>query len=133
MNTTQTTFDIAELASLAELSSRTIRYYEERGLISPLERGRGHRRRYGPEALERLRFIARLKKLGLTLGEIAALNLAFDQGNTPAMLDELERLLGEHLEQLGERVRELRQLDKQLRSYLKRIRAKRDRLDSSKA
>ncbi len=128
MNPDDAVYDIASLASEANVSARTIRYYEERGLISHLERGRGRRRRYGPDALERLRFIARLKKFGLTLGEIAALNQSFDRGNTPGMLDELEHMLVEHIGRLGQRMRDLEQLEVDLTTYLERIRSKKEML-----
>ncbi|HHN75074.1 MAG TPA: MerR family transcriptional regulator [Acidobacteria bacterium] len=118
-------FDISELARRAAVSSRTIRYYEELGLLHPAARGGGGRRLYDLEALERLQFISRLKTLGLTLDEIGALARAFDAGSTPAMLDELERLLDAHIEEVTDRVRQLEQLGRQLREYRQRIRARR--------
>ena len=120
-------WDIAGLARSAEVSARTIRYYEELGLVRPTGRGTSNRRLYGPDALERLRFIGRLKSLGLTLDEIAELNRSFERGNTPAMLDDLDEMLGERLEQIAERRRELAQLQKDLNRYRARIRERRQR------
>lgn len=121
-------WDIAELAREAALSARTIRYYEELGLVKPTGRGTSNRRLYGADALERLRFIGRLKSLGLTLDEIAELNRSFDRGNTPAMLDDLDEMLGERLAQLAEKKRELAQLQKDLDRYRARIRERRQRM-----
>jgi DNA-binding transcriptional MerR regulator len=121
------TFDIAELARQAGVSARTIRYYEELGLVRASSRGPGGRRLYDADAAERLRFIARLKTLGLTLDEIGALNGAFEVGSTPAMLAELEGVLDEHIASLDERIEDLRALDRQLRDYRERIRSRKKR------
>ncbi len=122
-------FDIAELARRTGLSSRTLRYYGELGLVLPEGRGPGRRRRYGREALERIRFIRRLKKLGLTLMEIGELNQSFGSGQTASMLARLEALLENHLGRVRRRIEELHALEKELQSYRKRIRNKRNRPD----
>lgn len=60
---------IGELAELAGVTPRTIRYYTAEGLLPPPET-RGKYARYGPEHLERLRMIARMKEEYLPLAEI---------------------------------------------------------------
>ena len=66
---------IGELAALVGTTPRTIRYYEELGLLpAPLEREAGRHRLYTPEHAERLRELLRLKELlGLSLEELRAL------------------------------------------------------------
>ena len=113
--------DISALAKEAGMSSRSIRYYGERGLLKAEERGNGGRRLYGPDALERLRFIQRLKHLGLTLEEIGRLNQAFDRGQTPALLDDLHQLLQTRRTEVTTRIQELHQLDQELKDYQARI------------
>jgi DNA-binding transcriptional MerR regulator len=113
--------DIASLAKTAGVSSRTIRYYGELGLLPAEERGPGRRRLYGPDARKRLAFIARLKSLGLTLDEIGELNTTFDEGRTPAMLERLDSLLDHHLAALTSRMNELKGLENELASYRDRI------------
>lgn len=113
--------DIASLAKTAGVSSRTIRYYGELGLLPAEERGPGGRRLYGPDARKRLAFIARLKSLGLTLDEIGELNTTFDEGRTPAMLERLDSLLDHHLAALTSRMNELKGLENELASYRDRI------------
>lgn len=120
-----TLFDIADLARAAGVSARTIRYYGELGLLDAEARGPGGRRRFGSEALERLRFIARLKQLGMTLEEIGALNDAFASGRTSAMLARLLPMLDARLLQVDERLGELQRLRADLTSYRDRIRSKR--------
>jgi len=122
--------DISELARLAGVSSRTIRYYGELGLVIPDGRGPGGRRLFSPDAVERLRFINRLKHLGMRLDDIGQLNAAFEKGNTPAMLNELDSLLEERLQDLTIRLSELESLSAELQTYRERIRSKRERFNN---
>lgn len=126
MGTSQSkVFDIAELAQAAGVSARTIRYYGELGLLEAEARGPGGRRRFGADALDRLRFIARLKQLGMTLDEIGALNEAFTSGRTSALLARLLPMLEIRLLQVDERLAELERLRTDLGNYRDRIRSKR--------
>lgn len=120
-------WDIAALAREGQVSSRTIRYYSELGLLRATGRGPGGRRLYAEDALERLRFITRLKRLGLTLEQIGALNRAFDRGQTPGMLARLDQMLGEQLERARVRLQELHALERDLQDYRLRIQ---ERLDA---
>lgn len=61
-------YTIGDLAKQFELSLRTLRFYESRGLLSP--RRQGLRRIYGRKDTERLIVVLKAKKLGLTLSEI---------------------------------------------------------------
>ncbi len=66
-------FQIGEVADRAGLSLRTIRYYEEIGLVTPSGRTEGGFRLYTDADVERLQLIKTLKPLGLsleTMGEI---------------------------------------------------------------
>ena len=66
---------IREVCDQTGLSARTVRYYEELGLLPGVRRRNGGRRVYAADELERLRFIQRLKTLGLSLAEIRELEL----------------------------------------------------------
>lgn len=61
--------DIAAVVRLTGLTSRTLRYYEARGLLKPLRSYSG-RRYYGPADLERIHQIVTLKRAGLSLADI---------------------------------------------------------------
>lgn len=63
---------IGELSERAKVSHRTIHYYERLGLMKPAEREGVGYRYYDDIALKRLEKIAALKRLGLSLDEIAA-------------------------------------------------------------
>jgi DNA-binding transcriptional MerR regulator len=109
---------ISEVSSQTGLSARTIRYYEELGLLPGVRRRAGGRRVYGPDEIERLRFIARLKALGLTLGEIGELNAVYAiGGSTEAMLQRLDPLLTQRLQEVDARMRELGDLRDEIQKY----------------
>ena len=100
------------------LSARTVRYYEELGLLPGVRRRIGGRRVYGPDELERLRFINRLKALGLALSEIKELNAVYAiAGSTRALLERLDNLLGTQLIDLDRRIAELRLLHGEMSKY----------------
>ncbi|MGN6408077.1 MAG: MerR family transcriptional regulator, partial [Curtobacterium sp.] len=64
---------IGELAERAGMSLRTIRHYDEVGLLVPSGRTTGGFRVYTEQDLERLLVIRRMKPLGFTLDEMAEL------------------------------------------------------------
>ena len=68
-----TAMTIGALARAAGVNVETVRYYERRGLLAIPSRGQSGYRQYGDEALWRLQFVARAKRLGFTLSEIAEL------------------------------------------------------------
>jgi len=109
---------IAEVCARTGLSARTLRYYEEIGLLPDVRRSEGGRRVYGPDALERLGFIQRLKALGLSLAEIRELNAVYAiGGSTEALLGRLHELLGQHLEDVDRRLTALADLRSELVRY----------------
>ena len=113
---------ISELAEKTGLSARTLRYYEELGLLPGVRRRAGGRRVYGRDELERLRFIQRLKRLGLSLAEIRELNAVHGiQGSTRAMLVRLEELLERQLRDVDGRLGELMSLRDQIQKYREHV------------
>lgn len=73
MTTTDATMHIGELADRTGLSLRTIRHYDEIGLLKPSGRSEGGFRLYTGSDLERLLVIRRMKPLGFSLDEMAEL------------------------------------------------------------
>jgi DNA-binding transcriptional MerR regulator len=62
---------IGDIAALVGVSTRTLRYYEERGIFTPAGYTTGGERRYGPDDVAQLRRILELRDgLGLTLDEV---------------------------------------------------------------
>ena len=110
--------DIGEACRSTGMSPRTVRYYEELGLLPGVRRRSSGRRVYGRDELERLSFIGRLKKLGLSLAEIKELNAVYSiGGSTRDMLQLLEGHLGGHLDELDSRIDELVSLRDEMNRY----------------
>ena len=66
----RTLYRIGELAHRAGVTTRTIRYYEELGILSATRRPQARHRRYSQKDLLHLQRVQQLKGYGLTLGEI---------------------------------------------------------------
>ena len=129
----------AELLSIAEVrektgvSARTLRYYEELGLLPGVRRRAGGRRVYGRDELERLRFIQRLKALGLPLADIRELNAVHAiAGSTRAMLARLDELLGRRLDEVVARMDELARLRDEIEKYRARVVSRRGALGAAR-
>ncbi|THC55504.1 MerR family transcriptional regulator [Streptomyces sp. A1499] len=91
---------IGEVAARTELSLRTIRHYEDTGLVIPSARSQGGFRLYTEADVARLMVIRRMKPLGFTLDQMRDLLDATDR------LDADGELTAEEREALLERVRE---------------------------
>lgn len=75
---TEDLHQIGEVAELVGLSLRTVRYYEEVGVLSAPARTEGGFRLYGSEHIDQLLLIKQMKPLGLSLDEMRALLEARD-------------------------------------------------------
>jgi DNA-binding transcriptional MerR regulator len=81
-------YTISELAAEFNVTTRTIRFYEEKGLLNPAREG--NRRIYGPADRTRLRLILRGKRLGFSLDESAEIVLMYGSaGNNRRQLEKL--------------------------------------------
>lgn len=92
------THQIGEVAEVVGLSLRTIRHYEEVGLVLPSGRSTGGFRLYTDEDIERLRLVKHMKPLDFTLGEMRDLlgvrdRLAeeLEEDERAGLMDELSR------------------------------------------
>jgi DNA-binding transcriptional MerR regulator len=141
MSAAVTMLRIGELARLAGTTPRTVRYYEELGLLTHAgEREAGEHRTYTEADLERLRELLRLKSLlGLSLDELravmagedarAARRAAWHATDDPA---ERRRMLAEataHVESLLEHVRRHK---RDVEAYEAELLERRERLRGAK-
>lgn len=101
------TYSIGELAREFEITPRTIRFYEDQGLLSPRRVGAGARQRsYSHRDRTRLKLTLRGKRLGLALSEIKQLVDLYDADNgSRQQLEAFIEVLAEH-RRLLERQRE---------------------------
>ncbi|GAA3368605.1 MerR family transcriptional regulator [Streptomyces sannanensis] len=93
------TLSIGELAELAGVTVKTVRFYSDRGLLPETARSAGGHRRYGPEAIDRLRMIRSLRTLDLPVPEI---------GRVLDREDALEDVIAGQLRELGSQLAALR-------------------------
>ena len=117
-----TAYRIGEVAAKVGLTERTIRYYEERGLLESVKRLDGGQRVYTDDDVRRLKFILKLKVLGLSLDEMQELETLYGRHHTNAkVLPRLIELLDSHLATTKERIGELTALRDEIRSYREHV------------
>lgn len=116
---------IGELARLVAMSPRTIRYYEEIGLLNSVKRVEGGKRVYTDRDVQRLKFITRLKHLGLALSEMQELEDIYQIHRTNRdVLARLLELLDNHARKIDERISSLARLKGEILNYRDKIRQK---------
>ncbi|WP_322489962.1 MerR family transcriptional regulator [Chloroflexus sp.] len=99
---------IRDLARQTGVSPKTIRYYEQIGLLPPPQRAENNYRCYTQADVERLRFIVGARSLDLSLREIAAILALSDHGEVPCpeMIDTLDQ----HITVIERRIADLQAL-----------------------
>jgi DNA-binding transcriptional MerR regulator len=108
-------FSSGDLARSTGNTVRTIRFYEEEGLLKPAVVSDGGHRRYTEDDLERLRLITDLRELGLSLLEIRSiLDLRTGCQNAAEFAIRFQAVLAGHLEQAQRRLERLRRVKKEL-------------------
>ena len=98
---------IGELARRAGTTTKTIRFYEQEHLLPDAPRSASGYRAYGPDDVERLEFIRRAKRLGLSLVEIKGV-LQLNDRDEPTCVH-VRALLDEKIARLEQVVRDLRE------------------------
>jgi len=118
-------YSIGQLSEITGLTPRTIRYYEELGLLDTVKRIEGGRRIYTDDDLRRLKFIKRLKLLGLTLAQMKELEEIYKIHRTNRkVLPRLLELLDQQYEETDKRIKSLLKLKEEIEQYRERIRKK---------
>lgn len=110
-----------ELARRAGIGIETIRYYERRGLLPAAPRSPAGYRRYGEDALARLRFVRRAKRLGFSLREIR--DLLSLQVRRPADCAGVERRAARKLAQVRAMIADLERIAVALDGLVRACRA----------
>lgn len=104
---------IGELADQVELNPKTVRYYEQIGLIPPAPRTSSGYREYTDTDAARLTFIKTAQRLGLSLKEIAEILSLRERGEAPCGY--VRNVISEQLRSIDKRISELRGLRTELR------------------
>jgi len=124
MNRSETKLvQIGELAKSLGITTRTIRYYEEIGLMGRSERPGGSTRTYNKDDILRLKFILKLKNLGISLKEIEELSDIFDinQKSFTKITPKLIEILDNHIAKVDEKMASLSSLRNDIVNYRIRI------------
>lgn len=114
---------IGELATATGVTVKTLRFYEQRGLLHQPERKPSGYRDYPGHAVDRVAFIRHAKHAGLTLRQIGEVLAIRDDGQAPCQ--HVSALVSERLLDVEQTLRELRRTRDELRD----LRARLDMLD----
>jgi len=115
-------YRIGELAAKVGVTERTIRYYEEVGLLDSIKRLDHGTRVYTDLDVQRLKLIRKLKVLGLSLQEMHELEGMYQtERSNRTVLPRLIELLDAHLETVDGRIAELHTLRDEIRSYREHV------------
>lgn len=96
--------NIGEVAKMAELPIKTIRYYEEIGFIQPKRSANGYRS-FRVSDVHKLAFLGRARSLGFSIDDCRAL-LQLYENDTRASAD-VKQIAQEHLARIDAKVKEL--------------------------
>ena len=113
---------IGELAEAAGTTTKTLRFYEDQGLLPPAERTPGGYRDYTTESLTRIDFIHRGQAAGLSLAQIRQVLDIRDEGQPPCT--HVRDLLDTRLAAIDEQLTQLQDL----RNTLTELRAQADQI-----
>ncbi len=100
--------NISDAAAETGLPPKTIRYYEDIGLVSPMRQSNGYRA-YDGDDIHRLRFLQRARSLGFSVEDCRALlSLYADDGRASA---EVKSIASRHLAAIRRKIVELKSLE----------------------
>lgn len=122
MNTAEST-QIGILAKKLGITTRTIRYYEEIGIMGKSARMGGGTRTYSKDDILRLKFILKLKDMGISLKEIQELSEIFDinSQNFSTITPKLIEILDQHISRVDDKIASLSSLRQDIVEYRVRI------------
>jgi MerR family copper efflux transcriptional regulator len=113
---------IGDLTERAEVTPRTVRYYESIGLIPRGEREGNGQHYYTEETLARLRKIDQLKRLGLSLDEVGdVIDLYFTDPSGVRAKQKVLAILRAHLAEVDRKVGALQQFRADLQAHIRRF------------
>lgn len=108
---------IGEVAALSGLPPKTIRYYEEIGLIRPGREGNGYRV-FGCAEMHRLAFLSRARSLGFSIEECRALLALYDDRERASA--DVKRIASEHLAAVDVKIAALQEMRATLATLVER-------------
>ncbi len=123
---------ISQLAKQLGITTRTLRYWEEVGIIESVERAEGANRGYTPYIIRRIKFIIKLKELGLSIQQFQELHKVYgDARRTDIMVPKLIAILDNHINQIDSKIARLASLRHDIVEYREKMTAKLDAVGST--
>ncbi len=108
---------IGEAAAKSGLPVKTIRYYDDIGLLAPtVERSQSGYRLFMPQVIDRLAFIKRAQSLGLSLVEVKEILAVHDRGLLPC--EKVKGQIQDKVAQISEQIEQLNTLRTELQTVL---------------
>ncbi len=118
----EATQQIGEIARSLGVTTRTLRLYEQLGLIDPPRRTDGGIRFYDKEDIRRIKFALKVKELGLSLKQMQELAEIYRRTKTPdTVMPRLIEILAGHVDAIHRKIRKLSSLAREIQEYRKRI------------
>src|SRR6266446_7457869 len=112
---------VSQLARATGMPAKTIRYYEQIGVLPAPRRSTAGYRQYSRHDVHRLLFIRRARALGLSLAHLKALTGELDSGECLTMRPRLHALVTEQLRTVQQQIAEFQLLERQLAQVLQRL------------
>lgn len=109
---------IGTIAGQANVPVKTIRYYEEIGLLPKPARAASGYRLYAPEIVTRLEFIKKAQNLGLQLKNIKEILELADRGRCPC--GHVQAVLRNRLSELRQKIADLRMIERRVDAAVRR-------------
>jgi len=114
------TFTIGNVAKATGVAAKTIRYYEEIGVLPPPTRTASGYRQYDAPGLQRVRFIRRARTLGLPLRDLKTLTAMLNGGPRPSLRPRLLALVRQQRSAVRDQIADLLLLQAELERVLRR-------------
>jgi DNA-binding transcriptional MerR regulator len=114
------TVTIGHVAKVTGVAAKTIRYYEEIGVLPAPNRAASGYRQYDEPGVQRVRFIQRARTLGLPLRNLKMLTAMLNGGPRPALRPRLLALVREQLSAVRDQIAGLQLLQGELEQVLRR-------------
>ncbi len=99
--------NIGDVARLSGIPAKTIRYYEDIGLVRPLRSGNGYRA-FRESDLHKLAFLGRARALGFTIEDCRALMALYEDESRESA--QVKRIAEDHLARIDEKIAQLRSM-----------------------
>jgi DNA-binding transcriptional MerR regulator len=112
---------VGQLARATGVPAKTIRYYEQVGVLPVPRRSEAGYRHYSRHNVHRLLFIRRARALGLSLATLKALTVELESGACQTMRPRLQAFVTEQLRTVQQQIAEFHVLERQLAQVLHRL------------